>query len=59
MRKLLSDYGMLWMLALLCGLFSVLTLKEQQPRGAVAAEQIAAELGRAADCPLPKLRPAT
>ncbi len=35
-RKLLSDYGMFFVLLLLCVLFSVLTLKEQTPEGSAA-----------------------
>ncbi|MHC4330086.1 MAG: ABC transporter permease, partial [Planctomycetota bacterium] len=36
-RKLLSDYGMFFVLLLLCVLFSVLTLKEQTPESSAAA----------------------
>jgi ribose transport system permease protein len=49
MRKLLGQYGMLLVLALLCALFSALTLKRQQPRGAAAAAGIAAEIERRVD----------
>jgi ribose transport system permease protein len=49
MRRLLRNYGMLLVLALLCALFSVLTLKRQQPQGAVAAAEIAHEVGRRTD----------
>jgi ribose transport system permease protein len=38
--RFLSDYGMLGVLLLLCGLFSVLTLHEQHPNGTVAAGRI-------------------
>ena len=40
MRKFLSDYGMLAVLLLLCLFFSLLTLKQQQPQGEAAAEQL-------------------
>ena len=36
-----SDYGMLFVLLLLCVLFSLLTLKEQHPTGAAAGTQVA------------------
>ena len=39
-RKLLSDYGMFFVLLLLCVLFSVLTLKEQMPEGSAAAARL-------------------
>ena len=37
----ISDYGMVFVLLLLCVLFSVLTLKEQHPTGAAAGAQVA------------------
>ena len=40
MRKLLSDYGMVLVLILLCVLFSVLTLKEQIPQDSTAVTQL-------------------
>jgi ribose transport system permease protein len=40
MRKLLSDYGMVLVLILLCVLFSVLTLKEQIPQDTTAVAQL-------------------
>ena len=40
MRKLFSDYGMLFVLILLCLLFSILTLKEQTPQGSTAIDGI-------------------
>jgi ribose transport system permease protein len=46
MRTLLGDYGMLLVLALLCALFSVLTVKRQQPQGEEAAATIAREIDR-------------
>ncbi len=39
-RKLLSDYGMIFVLIVLCVLFSVLTLKEQTPEGSAAAARL-------------------
>ena len=36
-----SDYGMLLVLLLLCAFFSFLTLKEQDPTGAAAGQQVA------------------
>ena len=44
LNRLLSDYGMLPVLILLCILFSVLTLKEQTVTGAAGAEQVARQL---------------
>jgi ribose transport system permease protein len=41
LKKLLSDYGMLAILLLLCLFFSLLTLKQQQPQGQSAAKQLA------------------
>ena len=40
LSKLLSDYGMLIVLILLCVFYSITTLDEQNPRGADAAEQV-------------------
>jgi len=48
-RRLLGDYGMLLVLALLCALFSVLTLKRQHRRGEEAAAAIAGEIARRVD----------
>lgn len=44
MTRFLSDYAMLLVLALLCALFSFLTLEQQNPRGADAAFQIASQV---------------
>lgn len=41
LNKILSDYGMLIVLILLCLYYSVSTLTEQNPRGTDAAEQVA------------------
>ena len=49
MRKLLSHYGMLLVLGLLCVLFSALTLRRQQPQGAAAAAEIAGKIDRRVD----------
>lgn len=46
--RLLSDYGMLLVLLLLCGLFSALTYTEQHPTGEAAARQLASEIGKGA-----------
>jgi ribose transport system permease protein len=46
MRTLVGDYGMLLVLALLCALFSALTVKRQQPQGEDAAAAIADEIDR-------------
>jgi ribose transport system permease protein len=42
--RLLSDYGMLLALLLLCAVFSVLTWTEQQPEGAAAGRQVGAAI---------------
>jgi ribose transport system permease protein len=44
LARLLSDYGMLIVLILLCVFYSVSTMTEQNPRGPAAAEQVAGEL---------------
>jgi ribose transport system permease protein len=48
MRRLPADYGMLLVLALLCALFSLLTLKQQRPEGREAAREIVDEIARRA-----------
>ena len=45
---LLSDYGMLLILVLLCGFFSLTTIEEQHPTGPAAARQLAAAIGSGA-----------
>ena len=40
MRKVLSDYGMIFVLVALCVLFSGLTLSEQMPEGSAAATEL-------------------
>ncbi len=49
LNKLLSDYGMLVVLILLCVFYSVGTLTEQNPRGTDAAEQVIADLEQSYD----------
>ena len=44
LSRLLTDYGMIFVLALLCAFFSVATYSEQSPTGEVAARQVAAEI---------------
>ena len=44
-QRLLSDYGMVLVLLLLCGTFSVVTTSEQSPTGEAAAKQVAAAIG--------------
>lgn len=45
--RFLSDYGMLLVLGVLCAFLSVWTIGEQQPRGAAAVEQVAAQIDAA------------
>ena len=40
----MSDYGMIFILILLCGLFSILTISEQHPVGAQAADNVISQL---------------
>jgi ribose transport system permease protein len=40
----LNDYGMLVVLLLLCALFSVLTIRDQQPNDAAAAQELARDI---------------
>jgi len=44
LQRLLSDYGMILVLLLLCAFFSAVTLTEQTPTGETAARQVAADL---------------
>ncbi len=46
MSRLLADYGMVFVLALLCAFFSVATYSEQSPTGEAAARQVAATLAK-------------
>jgi len=44
LSRFLTDYGMIFVLALLCAFFSVATLSEQSPTGEAAARQVATAL---------------
>ena len=44
--RFLSDYGMIFVLLLLCAFFSVVTFSEQSPTGDKAAQQVGAEIER-------------
>lgn len=44
MLRRLNDYGMLVVLLLLCALFSVLTIRDQQPADSAAARQLAQDI---------------
>ncbi len=44
LSRFLTDYGMIFVLALLCAFFSAATLSEQSPTGESAASQVAAAL---------------
>ena len=46
LSRLLSDYGMMLVLILLCVFYSFSTMTEQNPRGADAAEQVALQIER-------------
>jgi ribose transport system permease protein len=46
MDRLLSNYGMVFVLIALCGLFSALTMKEQTPTGDAATEQLLHQVTR-------------
>lgn len=46
LTRLLSDYGMLLVLLLLCAFFSVLTYSEQHQTGEAAAQRLAGEIGK-------------
>lgn len=46
MLRRLNDYGMLVVLLLLCALFSVLTIRDQQPNDAAAAKELAGNIAR-------------
>jgi ribose transport system permease protein len=47
--QFVSDYGMVFVLLLLCALFSILTLKQQHPTGAAAGTQVANKISAAND----------
>jgi len=44
LQTFLRDYGMVFVLLLLCAFFSVVTVSDQSPRGEAAAAQVAAEI---------------
>lgn len=44
LSRLLADYGMIFVLLLLCAFFSVVTYSDQSPTGEVAAKQLAAAI---------------
>ena len=44
LSRFLSDYGMLFVLLLLCGYYSYVTWEEQHPNGAPGAERLAREM---------------
>ena len=44
LARFTTEYGMIFVLILLCGMFSVLTLKEQEPTGAVVGEVLARDI---------------
>src|SRR6266699_4557349 len=52
LSRFLSDYGMLFVLLLLCAWYSLATVEEQHPTGAIAgqtlADQIISQFGRSA-----------
>src|SRR5207245_9553916 len=41
LARFLSDYGMLFVLLLLCAWYSLATIEEQQPTGATAGQKLA------------------
>lgn len=45
LSRFLTDYGMIFVLAILCAFFSVATYSEQSPTGEAAARQVASTLG--------------
>ena len=46
MLRRLNDYGMLVVLLLLCAFFSLLTIRDQQPNDAAAAQELARDISR-------------
>ncbi len=44
LRRIFADHGMVFVLLLLCGFFSIVTLSEQQPAGATAAKLVAEDI---------------
>ena len=51
-KRLFTEYGMVFVLLLLCAFFSITTISEQSPVGEAAADLVAAEIGdRVEDSP--------
>ncbi|MEO6786747.1 MAG: ABC transporter permease [Chthoniobacteraceae bacterium] len=46
LARLLTDYGMVFVLVLLCAFFSVVTISEQSPTGEAAAKQLTAAIAK-------------
>lgn len=46
LSRLLADYGMIFVLVVLCAFFSLATISEQSPTGEAASRQVAAVLGK-------------
>lgn len=44
LRRFVTDYGMVFVLLLLCGFFSVITVSEQSPTGEAAAVQMSTQI---------------
>ena len=44
LRRFVTEYGMIFVLLLLCAFFSVVTISDQSPAGDAAAEQVAADI---------------
>ena len=51
LTKALTEYGMVFVLLVLCAYFSVVTNTEQSPAGAAAARQVVASIARLGDAP--------
>ena len=51
-KKFVADYGMVFVLLLLCAFFSVITISDQFPTGEAAAAQVAAEAKALGPAPL-------
>ena len=44
--RFFADYGMIFVLLLLCAFFSVVTYSDQSPTGEAAAEQVVSAIGQ-------------
>jgi len=51
-KKFVADYGMVFVLLLLCAFFSVVTISDQSPTGEAAAAQVAADAKALGPAPL-------